>query len=280
MSQLQALVEIVKEKLNSEDFQLPVFHPLCIRLQSLLSSPDYSIDEIVTLIMKDQAIAGRVLKVANSPLYAGRKSISTVKDASVRLGAQEISDIALLASQQGNYTAARPIIRQLMNSLWQHAMTCAVGAKLIAAKSNQRELANEAFMAGLFHDIGKLLVLRALDELGVSNGEIGALGEDQIIRILDSLHVNAGCFLMKKWNMPEIFQTVVRDHHRKDLEVKSLTLRIVCVANMICVKLGVGFRHDPSLMPGAGEDAQALGISERALAEVEFKLEEAMAPRG
>ncbi len=271
----QDLLELVQNKLATSEIELPPFHPLALKLQETLECEDYSIDEVVSMISRDQALASEILKVANSPLFSGLAKIATIHDAAVRLGAREVTNVVLIATQKQNYQATNALIAAQMYRLWKHAMSCAVGARTIVEHAGHWELAQESFMAGLFHDIGKLLCLRAIDEV-LGAMEAPSIDAETLVDITDVLHVEQGALLMQKWNLPEKFHLVVREHHAPEWDTHNITLTAVRLANLICRKLGVGMHREPLLDLALSEEALCLGIQGKALENLEMKIEDAM----
>lgn len=148
MTTEKPLVRLIQERLEGNLQELPVFHTVAVKLQQLLSSRSFEIDDVIELISEDQSLSGRVLKVANSSYYAGLNKIATIKDAIIRLGAQEIANMAMLASQFEFYNSPNETLNRLMQSLWGHALACAVGAKWLTRKAGYPGMASEAFMGG------------------------------------------------------------------------------------------------------------------------------------
>ena len=95
----KSLVEFIDDYLSANTLELPVFHSVALKLQQLLAKGDYGIDEVMELIVEDQALASNILRVANSPFYSGLSRIATIRDAIVRLGAQEVANITMMSSQ-------------------------------------------------------------------------------------------------------------------------------------------------------------------------------------
>ena len=129
MSTEKPLIALVQEHLSGDLSDLPVFHSVAVRLQQTLATPNFTIDEVLDLISEDQSLSGKVLKVANSSFYAGLSKVATIKEAIVRLGAQEIANVAMMASQFESYKSTNEILNDNMQGLWKHAFSCAVGAK-------------------------------------------------------------------------------------------------------------------------------------------------------
>lgn len=276
MTEEKPLVQLIQEHLSGGLQDLPVFHSVAVKLQQLLSTRSFEIDDVIELIGEDQSLSGRVLKVANSSYYAGLTKIATIKDAIIRLGAQEIANMAMLASQFEFYQSPNETLNKIMQSLWGHALACAVGAKWIARKSGYPGMASEAFMGGLLHDIGKLALLKVLDDI-LKTKETSAHFTDQLIyEIMGALHEEVGYNLMKSWNFPDFYCDIANGHHKRDFDQSNILLVSVRLADMACKRLGRGVGPaDPTISIFSAPEAQFLGLKEIALAELEIVIEDA-----
>ena len=108
------IITLIQDRLAGDLSNLPVFNSVAVRLQQTLSGGNFSIDTIIELISEDQSLASKILKVANSSYYAGLSKVAVIKDAIVRLGAQEIANMAMMASQYESYQSANEVLNQKM----------------------------------------------------------------------------------------------------------------------------------------------------------------------
>ncbi len=276
MTTEKPLVRLIQERLEGDLQELPVFHTVAVKLQQLLSSRSFEIDDVIELISEDQSLSGRVLKVANSSYYAGLNKIATIKDAIIRLGAQEIANMAMLASQFEFYNSPNEVLNRLMQSLWGHALACAVGAKWLTRKAGYPGMASEAFMGGLMHDIGSLALLKVLDDIQ-KNKESSVLFSDQLIsEIIEAMHEEVGFNLMKAWNFPDFYCDIAKNHHAAEFDQSNILLISVRLANLTCKKLGRSiYPADPTISLFSAPEAHFLGLKEIALAELEIIIEDA-----
>lgn len=276
MSSDTTLVTLIREQLNGDLQDLPVFNNVAVKLQQLLASRSFELDDIIELIGEDQSLSGRVLKVANSSYYAGLTQIATIKDAIIRLGAQEIANMAMLASQFEYYQSANEILNRTMQDLWRHALACAVGAKWLTRKAGFPGLAAESFMAGLLHDIGKLALLKVLDDLERSGAVPQRLTQQLVYTLLNELHAEVGYNLMKRWNFPEFYCEVASRHHDEWADTGNILLASVRLANLATHKTGrcVG-PHEPEIALNDSLEARFLGLQELALEELTIVIEDA-----
>ncbi|GAW67313.1 phosphohydrolase [Geoanaerobacter pelophilus] len=236
----------IKRLLGNQPIDLPVFHPVALRLQHLLATPDFSISQVISLANEDQSLAGQILKLANSPLYIGRFRTETIKDAVIRLGAQHVCNLAMAASQAGLHVSENRIINGFMQSLWLHSHACAMGSRWLARSAGYPQRAEQAYMAGLLHDIGKLYLLKALERLNKADMAPPPLEED-LLEIFEELHVEQGCRLMEHWNMPKVYYNVVANHHDDNFDTTDIVLTVARLVNKACKVKGIGLISDPTI---------------------------------
>lgn len=276
MNKGPSLIDLIQTQLNGDLHELPVFHEVAIKLQQVLARKGFQIGEIVKLISEDPALASQVLKVANSLYFAGLSKVATIKDAIVRVGAQEIANLAMLASQAKVYHSDNTLIDSYMQRLWGHAISCATGAKWLALKLFQPSLAQEAFMGGLLHDIGKLAIISILDNILRSGKQRVDFSELLINEILDTMHEEAGYRLMQSWNLPETYCHIAINHHKDEFDGSNMLLDIVRLSDLACRKVGKVVTPDPTINIMASKEAHYLGIKELTAAELEIVIEDAL----
>lgn len=276
MSTEKPLIRLIQERLEGDLQELPVFHSVAVKLQQLLSSRSFEISDVTELIGEDQSLTGRVLKVANSSYYAGLNKIATIKDAIIRLGAQEIANMAMLASQFEFYNSSNKTLNTMMQALWGHALACAVGAKWMTRKAGYPGMAAEAFMGGLMHDIGSLALLKVLDDIIKSNQTTVFFSDQLINEIIAAMHEEVGFNLMQAWNFPDFYCEIARNHHGEPFDQTNILLVAVRLSNQACKKLGRSLQPaDPTITLFSTPEAQILGLKEIALAELEIIIEDA-----
>ena len=277
MSENQSIVDLIKEHLASGTTSIPVFHAVALRLQQVLARENFSVDEVNRLINADTGLVSQVLRVANSSYYSGLSKVGTIHEAVIRLGSGEVASIAMLATQQDQYRSADPKYNAIMQTLWKHAFCCAAGSKWLAHKAGYELLAQEAFLAGLLHDIGNLFLLKVVEEIGKQKRlQGGGTTQAMLSEVLSSLHVEQGHQLMKQWHMPEVYCQVVAGHEAEQWDHGNALLAMVRLADQTCKRLGIGMHADPTLLLFASAEAQVLGLKEIALAELEIVMEDAL----
>lgn len=276
MNKEPSLIELIQTQLNGDLHELPVFHEVAVKLQQVLARKGFEIEDVVKLIGEDPALTCQALKLANSLYFAGLSKVATIKDAIVRLGAQEIANLAMLASQSKIYHSDNKIIDSYMQRLWGHAISCAVGAKWLAMKLFQPALAQEAFMGGLLHDIGKLAIISILDNILRSGKQRINFSELLINEILDTMHEEVGYRLMRSWSLPESYCNIAINHHKGEFDGSDMLLVIVRLSDLACRKLGKVLTPDPTINLMSSPEAHYLGIKELTAAELEIVIEDAL----
>ncbi len=269
-----ALPETVRKLLASQPIELPIFHPVALKLQRMLSDYDFTVDEVAQVANEDQSLASQMLKMSNSPMYMGRTKVATIKEAVIRLGAQQVINIAIAASQAAAHSSTNPALDRYMKEMWLHSHGSALGARWLAQNCGMRGIADEIYLAALLHDVGKLYLLKAIERL-VQAGVINSLFDDELVlEIFEAMHVEQGYRLMQHWNFPAMYCDVVRDHHLEAWDPSNKMLAIVRFVNLACHRFGVGLKHEPELVLPLTLEAEVLDIGEMQIAELEALLEE------
>jgi len=268
-----SLVDLINQCIESDAVKLPVFNTAASRIQQELAKKEPSIPVIEKIITADQALATQVLKIANSPFYRGLAEVGTVRTAIMRLGMQEIEKVVLLATSRQHFNSTDKSINVLMKKIWQHAVGCAYGTLWLSRRHAYGVDQGQAFFGGLFHDVGKLLVLVTIEQIKKKNRTL-EIPEALLLEAMAKLHARLGAKLLGQWNMPDYFCVVARDHHGQGVDEKNMLLLLVRMANLVCHKLGIGLEKDPALTLPATLEASLLNLTEIDLAELEIVLED------
>lgn len=245
------------------------------RIISLVDSPNSSTDEIQKVIMADQALSTRIIKTANSAFYSTRHNVSTISEAINIMGLNTIKTITLAVSTRDVYKR----FGLTEQKLWEHGLSVSVAAGIIAGETSflRKE---EAVMAGLMHDIGKVIMNNSEHEKFLMLAE--RVHEERVTyasieqEFFGFSHSEAGYLLAEKWGFPQILCDTIRDHHNAlsaggaDADPYHDSMcRTVALSDALCVKLGVGYREPmPDLDLGEEALRKALKINEERYAEI------------
>lgn len=270
----RSLAEILREMSAADRVVLPVQPDLGQRILAGLA--DAVVDEagVWSLVSRDPALLCALFRAANSSFFAGLQRTLLLEEAVTRLGRDRALQLVERACREGEGGLPGELFPRYMPRLWQHALGCALGARWLANRCGYQSLAEQAYLGGLLHDIGKQLLLAALQQI-VAGGESGVVFSGQLVQeVLDSMHVEQGLRLFDAWNLPDLYKEVVANHHEPGLDKQHTVIALVKLADKGCRKLGLGLTQQADLvLPTTGE-AQFLGIDEIALAELEIMLED------
>ncbi len=270
----KSLAEVIKDMVDADRVRLPVHPKLSQQVSACLAAEGADSKQLWVLVGHDPALLCNLFRAANSSFFAGLQKTLSIDEAVTRLGSSKASQVIERACREGEGCPQGELLPRYMPSLWQHAQACAIGARWLANRCGYQGLADQAYLAGLLHDVGKQFLLAALEEV-TSCGEFGMTFSDQLIQeVIATMHVEQGLRLFEEWNLPEVYKEVVADHHAEELDTQNIVTALVKLANKGCRKAGLGLVQNPDLvLPTTGE-AQFLGIDEIALAEFEIMLED------
>lgn len=196
---------------------IPTLPTVISRITSLLQNPQTSADEIGKAITTDQALASKVLKLVNSAFYGFPGRISTITHAVVILGFSTVKNIVLTASifeafkKESDSDAVFD-----MEKFWFHSIACGAASQTIAKKMGLKS-GEECFIAGLIHDVGKVILCQYMPEqfhkVVKHSSENNCLFYDAEKALFANTHQEVGGFLAEKWNLPTDLQNAVKYHH-------------------------------------------------------------------
>jgi len=239
--------------------EVPVLGEAVTRLLAESKKQDPDARKVAEIVRRDPALAGNLLRLANSTAYAGREPAATLQQAVCRLGTIAMRDLALVVASRTKLfkVAGR---EAEMRGLFAHAFATALYAQEIARL--RRFGVEEAFLAGLFHDVGRPLVLQLVID---AHQDLGIPVDDPATtRAADELHADAGARAVASWQLgPRLVDAVAR-HHAYD--PASRDDRLAAIASLASALAARALGGDDDVrshaaLPGLGlypEDVDAL----------------------
>lgn len=255
-----------------QPIELPVFNPVALQLLQLLTDPDAEMDQVIAIIQKDQAMAIQILRMANSSAYAGRARSETIKEAVNRLGVKQITSLAMAASQAALHASPSPAVNEVMKELWRHSYACAVGCRFLAIHAGYRELADQAYLAGLLHDIGKLYLLKAMERISLQQDSVVKLDLDTLRDVFSDMHVEQGVRIMNHWDIPPMYHNVAAHHHVDHFDSEDILLAIVRLVNFNSMQCKLNLYPRLVQPSDAIPEMVALKVDDAVLAQLEKEM--------
>jgi putative nucleotidyltransferase with HDIG domain len=265
------------DKVVSTIGDLPATPAIIATLMNLTSDLNADLDKITKAILADQSLTAKVLKLSNSSFYGRAREVKTLKEAIVILGFMTLHSLVIATSTQSLYQ--KSLDDGISGKLWEHAFAVAIASRMIAQSTGHIGV-EEAFIAGLLHDIGKLVLTQKMPveyRRIVSQVESSSGRFDEIeMETFGFDHAVVGAQLLQKWSFPEELSEAVHCHHRPadDDERPSSLAHIISLGNFMAKKLDVGFRdyriEDLSGYPSAlalNLDAESLDQFQEQLSE-------------
>ncbi|WP_456431356.1 HDOD domain-containing protein [Thermosulfuriphilus sp.] len=261
----------VLEKLKNID-TLPTIPLTVQKVLQALETDDISAQELEEIIKDDQALAAKILKVSNSPLYRGGQPVVSLRQAIMRLGFVEVKNITLALALTQFVENSRPFEEFDLNNLWLHAVVTARAAEYLG-----KELSSDTealYTAGLLHDIGRFIIYLYLPE---DFARIFKLSREESLSLTEAegrfgvSHAEVGAYLAESWNFPEPIVKGIRWHHQPTETKDSSNLAgLIYVADAITYPLGLG--GDPRRQQTALKVPRSLGLTLETIKKVARKL--------
>ncbi len=235
--------EALKKRILKSIRDLPPMPQTVIKAREIMADPNSDFKSLARLFETDQAIAAKVLKLANSPYYGLGGRVSSIQHASVVLGQKTLGELITMGGTASLLSKSLEGYGLDAGALWKHSLAVAFGAKMIA-ELRQPALANDAFTAGLIHDAGKLILDKYIAErwqlIEVFMGNEGATFLDAEKSILELDHSEAAFEVCGAWNIPKALTTAIRYHHNPTRSHDNMLAYIIHVADAIAMMTGLG----------------------------------------
>jgi putative nucleotidyltransferase with HDIG domain len=209
---LEATEPLQPLQLRWDPDTIPPFPAIALKAMNLMSGTDTSLLELCNLIRSDLAFSTAILRIANSPLVAFPKNVTSVLQASILLGFQRLRSVVVTV---GLKAYLRSSFTPLVQSCWHHSVACAI----VAERSAKWRFMDKdfAYTAGILHDIGKVALASVMPEAYARVIERGADQAQDLLQSERELcgidHCQAGRSLVAAWNLPDAFLAITACHH-------------------------------------------------------------------
>lgn len=251
---------------------LPPLPRIADRLMNMLGDEDrLNAKELADLIHREPAIASALLRTANSAFFGGLMAVDDIGQAIARLGLRRVSSLVTTIVHRGQFESANPLKKIVLEGLWIHSVAVAIGARSLADLMGEEE--EETYLAGLFHDIGKLITLKAVDHLAATRREfeMTAAVLDEALQIE---HADLGHRVLSDWRVPPRICRAVLLHHADPAAIDDRMVLRVQAADAIAMKIGAHTLPDPDLVLEDVPAIEKLNVTEVELLALMVDLED------
>jgi len=242
--------KVLMEKIMQTVEDLPPMPNVVMKSQEVLADPNSSVKDLSSILEMDQSIVSKVLKLANSAYYGLSGRVSSIHHASSLLGQKILGEIITMAGVSGFLANAMEGYQQEAGELWRHSIATGICSRIIADK-RKPEISNEAYMAGLLHDVGKIIldpyVLERRKEFDDFLEDEEHIFLDAEKEILGFDHTEIASEVCKKWNIPKPIIFAIRYHHSPSLSQGNELSYLTHAADYIAIMSGIGYGDDTLL---------------------------------
>ena len=231
--------------------ELPVLPVTAQKVLGLMSDPDVSIEKLKRLVVADPGLATKILKIANSAFYGGNRNIENLNQAILRLGLNSVRSIVVATSMKNTYKKFG-LTEKL---LWEQLIGSAMASSTIARHTRISD-PEDAFIGGLLHDIGKVVLNNEYPDVfaklmeRVYNESISFESVEQ--EVFGFSHRMIGATVVRKWDFPESLEMLLQNFDKQEVlssnqELNNL-VAVIKLGDKMCQKIGMGWRK-----PGGDE---------------------------
>jgi putative nucleotidyltransferase with HDIG domain len=246
---------------------LPTLPGIFVKINETIMNPRSSAYEIAGVISKDTSLTARLLKMANSAFYGFPVPIDSIQRAVTIIGAKQLTTLSYAMNIIDVFKNIPADIVD-MASFWRHSIACGICARILAGYKNIQNT-ERLFVAGLLHDIGRLLLYQyASADMGrllVRARSDGSLLYKLEYETLNCDHTTVGARLVKKWKLPAMLEDIVNFHHTPQKSHNGIETTIVHIADIMTNAMSVGSSGESLVPPLDLQAWEKLGLSEHTL---------------
>ncbi|MGR9051575.1 MAG: HDOD domain-containing protein [Gammaproteobacteria bacterium] len=191
------------KSMRSDQLELPTIPDVAFKIRRAINDKTANNARIAKVVQIDPSITARLIRIANSPLYRGRRQIESCPEALTRMGLKAAQDIITSFAMKAVFQADSQIIRKKMIDLWSHSSYVAAISAVFAHKTPGFD-PDKAMLAGLIHDIGVVPILTHADK----HPEIIESPKD-LAETVRKLRIEIGIQIIRKWDFPTDFEDVI-----------------------------------------------------------------------
>ncbi len=270
--------ETIKTKIETIS-NLPTLPEIVVRILKIINDPTTSAQNVAQLVCQDLSLSAKILRLANSAFYGVPRSITGINQAVVLLGLKIIRTIVLSLTVFDMFPGDRHSTLFNRTAFWRHCTSCGLLCRFLAEEISNFSLIDgeEAFCAGLLHDIGKVVMEQYLHDdfhKALQQAKSKKLSMyDAEKKLLGYTHTDVALWLTSGWNLPASIQVPMVFHHTPSGAADCAAMTALChFADHLCYELKLTIDEDYIGPPLDGAALRLLGISDECIGNVKLRL--------
>lgn len=252
---------------------LPTIH---FRLEEAINNPKKSMSDIAKVIREDPGLTARLLRIVNSAFYNFPSKVETISQAVTIVGTQQLSALALATSVMKMFNGIQSNLVS-MDSFWRHSVACGLAARVLATMRRDNN-AERFFVAGLLHDIGRLILYTKLTdrsrEILHRARTAPMLLYEAEREALGFTHAVVGGLLLQTWKLPTSLEEIVMFHHNPMSATRfPMETAIVHLSDIVVHAMDLGSSGETFIPPLDSTAWDKLGLHPSVLGSVEEQID-------
>ena len=252
---------------------LPTIH---FRLEEAINNPKKSMSDIAKVIREDPGLTARLLRIVNSAFYNFPSKVETISQAVTIVGTQQLSALALATSVMKMFNGIQSNLVS-MDSFWRHSVACGLAARVLATMRRDNN-AERFFVAGLLHDVGRLILYTKLTdrsrEILLRARTAPMLLYEAEREALGFTHAVVGGLLLQTWKLPTSLEEIVMFHHNPMSATRfPMETAIVHLADIVVHAMDLGSSGETFIPPLDSTAWEKLGLHPSVLGSVEEQID-------
>jgi len=226
--EMEHLISEILTDLKANRLKLPTLPQVALKINAVIDSPDSTAQKIANVVRTDTALSARMLQIANSPLVRGGETVDNVQAAVIRMGMHTVRNVVTAFMVTQLFHTKHNSLKRRIVTLWNHSAHVAAISHVLANRYTGLK-PDDAMLAGLLHDIGKLpLIAKAegMSDLANNNALMDELAE--------KLHTTLGKVIVQTWRFAPELISAVEEHENLQRDSVDLDITdVVSVANLL-----------------------------------------------
>jgi putative nucleotidyltransferase with HDIG domain len=239
------------EKIVDMTGDLPPMPNVAAKVMEMMANPMMDGKSIQKVISTDQALASKILKISNSALYSFSKEITSLTHAISIIGFNTITSLVIASSTKNAFFKGKMGLQDEM--IWEHSLASGFGCRILAKKVLGAGKMETAFLSGLLHDIGKIILAKKIPDTYSAIVQEAFNTKTPMYKLEKKLlgfsHADIGSLVAKKWGLPAVIEECIHYHHDTEAaETSKAAVEVVEALNYVCSKIGYSLVADKDLV--------------------------------